>query len=88
MSVSGFHHHLIAVTAMSPLQFQKRLRLQDARRLMLGDRLDAETAAYRVGYRKAARFNREYESPFGLPPMRDIEQLRGTTRDGISPAAE
>lgn len=76
MSVSGFHHHFKAVTAMSPLQFQKRLRLQEARRLMLGENLDAATAAYRVGYNNAAHFNREYKSVFGAPPMRDVQRLR------------
>jgi AraC-like DNA-binding protein len=62
MSVSGLHHHFKAVTAMSPLQFQKRLRLQEARRLMLSEDLDAASAAYRVGYRDASHFNREYKS--------------------------
>jgi AraC-like DNA-binding protein len=76
MSVSGFHHHFKAVTAMSPLQFQKRLRLQEARRLMLGEDLDAASAAYRVGYRDASHFNREYKSLFGVPPMRDVQRLR------------
>ncbi|MDX2159900.1 MAG: AraC family transcriptional regulator [bacterium] len=76
MSVSGFHHHFKAVTAMSPLQFQKRLRLQEARRLMLSENLDAAGAAYRVGYNNAAHFNREYKSVFGIPPMRDIQRLR------------
>lgn len=76
MSVSGFHHHFKAVTALSPLQFQKQLRLQEARRLMLGEGLDATRAAYRVGYLDASHFNREYKSFFGLPPMRDMEQLR------------
>ncbi len=80
MSVSGFHHHFKAVTAMSPLQFQKRLRLQEARRLMLGEGLDAASAAYRVGYHDAAYFNREYKGLFGLPPMRDLERLRQTAR--------
>jgi AraC-like DNA-binding protein len=84
MSVSGFHHHFKAVTAMSPLQFQKRLRLQEARRLMLGDGLDAASAASRVGYHNAAHFNREYKSLFGLPPIRDIDRLRRT----ISTAAD
>jgi AraC-like DNA-binding protein len=79
MSVSGFHHHFKAVTAMSPLQFQKRLRLQEARRLMLSDGFDAASAASRVGYHNAAHFNREYKSLFGLPPMRDVERLRSTT---------
>jgi AraC-like DNA-binding protein len=76
MSVSGFHHHFKTVTAMSPLQFQKRLRLQEARRLMLGEDLDAATAAYRVGYRDASHFNRQYKSLFGVPPMRDVQRLR------------
>ncbi|MFL5801163.1 MAG: AraC family transcriptional regulator N-terminal domain-containing protein [Roseiflexaceae bacterium] len=76
MSVSGFHHQFKAVTALSPLQFQKRLRLQEARRLMLGEHLDAASAGYRVGYDDASHFNREYKSLFGLPPMRDVERLR------------
>jgi AraC-like DNA-binding protein len=76
MSVSGFHHHFKAVTALSPLQFQKQLRLQEARRLMLGEDLDAASAAYRVGYRDASHFNREYKSLFGVPPMRDVQRLR------------
>lgn len=76
MSVSGFHHHFKAVTALSPLQFQKRLRLQEARRLMLSENLDATSAAYRVGYNDASHFNREYKSLFGIPPMRDVQQLR------------
>jgi AraC-like DNA-binding protein len=78
MSVSGFHHQFKAVTALSPLQFQKRLRLQEARRLMLGENLDATSAGYRVGYDDASHFNREYKSLFGLPPMRDVERLRET----------
>ncbi len=88
MSVSGFHHHFKAVTAMSPLQFQKRLRLQEARRLMLGEGLDATSVAYRVGYHDASHFNREYKSLFGLPPMRDMERLRGTAKESISLAAD
>src|SRR5438132_1835340 len=76
MSVSGFHHHFKAVTALSPLQFQKRLRLHEARRLMLGEDLDAASAAYRVGYHDASHFNREYKSLFGVPPMRDVQRLR------------
>jgi AraC-like DNA-binding protein len=67
MSVSGLHHHFKAVTALSPLQFQKRLRLLEARRLMLGEDLDAASAAYRVGYHDASHFNREYKSLFGAP---------------------
>jgi AraC-like DNA-binding protein len=80
MSVSGFHHHFKAVTALSPLQFQKRLRLQEARRLMLGEDLDAASAAYRVGYHDASHFNREYKSFFGVPPMRDVQRLREEAR--------
>jgi AraC-like DNA-binding protein len=76
MSVSGFHHHFKAVTAMSPLQFQKQLRLQEARRLMLGGALDAAGAGYRVGYDDASHFSREYKRLFGAPPMRDVERLR------------
>ena len=79
MSVSGLHHHFKAVTAMSPLQFQKRLRLQEARRLMLSEDLDAVSAAYRVGYQDASHFNREYKSLFGVPPMRDVQRLREET---------
>ena len=76
MSVSSFHHHFKAATAMSPLQFQKRLRLQEARRLMVGEALDATSAAYRVGYSDASHFSREYKSLFGAPPMRDVQRLR------------
>ncbi len=76
MSVSGFHHHFKAVTAMSPLQFQKQLRLQEARRLMLGEDLDAASAGYRVGYGDASHFTREYKRLFGAPPVRDVERLR------------
>ena len=76
MSVSGFHHHFKAVTAMSPLQFQKQLRLQEARRLMLGEDLEAANAASRVGYHDASHVNREYKSLFGVPPIRDIQRLR------------
>src|SRR5437870_430786 len=81
MSVSVFHHHFKAVTAMSPLQFQKRLRLQEARRLMLSEDLDAASAAYRVGYQDASHFNREYKSLFGVPPMRDVQRLREAAQD-------
>lgn len=81
MSVSSLHHHFKAVTAMSPLQFQKRLRLQQARRLMLGEDLDAASAAYRVGYQDASHFNRDYKSLFGVPPMRDVQRLREETQN-------
>jgi AraC-like DNA-binding protein len=76
MSTSGFHAHFKAVTAMSPLQFQKQLRLQEARRLMIGEHLDAAEAGYRVGYEDPAYFSRDYKRHFGEPPMRDVERLR------------
>jgi len=79
MSVSGFHHHFKAVTAMTPLQFQKQIRLQEARRLMLGEDLDAAGAGYRVGYGDASHFTREYKRLFGAPPVRDVERLREAT---------
>jgi AraC-like DNA-binding protein len=81
ISPSGFHHHFKALTAMSPLQFQKQLRLQEARRLMLGEGLDAASAGYRVGYDDASYFNREYKKLFGEPPMRDVERLRESPRE-------
>jgi AraC-like DNA-binding protein len=77
MSVSSFHHQFKSATAMSPLQFQKQLRLQEARRLMLGEGFDAATAGFRVGYEDASHFNREYKRLFGAPPMRDVGRLRG-----------
>jgi AraC-like DNA-binding protein len=76
MSVSGFHAHFKAVTAMSPLQFQKHLRLQEARRLMLNENLDAGEAGYRVGYDDQSHFSREYKRHFGEPPVRDVERMR------------
>lgn len=82
MSISGLHHRFKAVTAMSPLQFQKRLRLQEARRLMLSENFDAVSAAYRVGYHDPAYFNREYKSLFGVPPIRHVQRLREEVRVG------
>ena len=76
MSVSGFHHHFKSVTAMSPLQFQKQIRLQEARRLMLGEDLDAASAGFRVGYEDPSYFSRDYKKLFGAPPQRDIVNLR------------
>jgi AraC-like DNA-binding protein len=71
MSVSSLHHHFKAVTAMSPLQYQKQLRLQEARRLMLLEDIDVAMAAHRVGYESASQFSREYSRFFGAPPLRD-----------------
>jgi len=76
MSTSTFHHHFRALTAMSPLQYQKRLRLDEARRLMLTERLDAASAAFQVGYESSSQFSREYNRLFGAPPLRDITNLR------------
>jgi len=76
MSTSTFHHHFRSMTALSPLQYQKQLRLQEARRLMLAERLDAATAAFRVGYESPSQFSREYNRLFGAPPLRDINSLR------------
>ena len=80
MSPSTFHHHFRALTAVSPLQYQKWLRLNEARRLMLTERLDATTAAFQVGYESPSQFSREYSRLFGAPPMRDIHTLREITR--------
>jgi AraC-like DNA-binding protein len=76
MSVSSFHHHFKAITAMSPLQYQKQLRLQEARRLMLEERLDAGGAGHKVGYESQSQFSREYARHFGEPPARDIGRVR------------
>lgn len=76
MSVSSFHQHFKAVTSMSPLQFQKVLRLQEARRLMLSTMVDAGTASWRVGYQSASQFSREYGRFFGSAPTKDIARLR------------
>ena len=75
LSVSAFHNHFRSVTAMSPLQFQKRMRLNEARRLMLANNLDASRAAFEVGYESPSQFSREYSRLFGAPPMRDIKKL-------------
>jgi AraC-like DNA-binding protein len=76
VSVSSFHRQFKAVTSMSPLQYQKALRLQEARRLMLTTRLDAGSASRRVGYVSASQFSREYARFFGAAPMKDIQRLR------------
>jgi AraC-like DNA-binding protein len=76
MGVSTLRHHFRALTAMRPLQYQKKLRLQMARQRMLMDGMDATSAAYEVGYESVSQFNREYSRFFGQPPMRDIKTLR------------
>jgi AraC-like DNA-binding protein len=76
MSPSSFHQHFKAVTSMSPLQYQKQLRLQEARRLILSQSLDAATAGHTVGYDSPSQFSREYARLFGQPPLRDIARLK------------
>jgi AraC-like DNA-binding protein len=76
MSPSSFHQHFKAVTAMSPLQYQKRLRLTEARHILLSENVDAASTAYRVGYQSVSQFSREYARMFGAPPIRDIEGIR------------
>lgn len=81
MSPSSLHHHFRQLTAMSPLQYQKWLRLSEARRLMLNERQDAASAAFRVGYESPSQFSREYSRLFGVPPRRDVEGLRRRADD-------
>jgi AraC-like DNA-binding protein len=76
MSPSSLHHHFRAVTALSPLQYQKQLRLQEARRLLLGGRLDVAGAAHRVGYESASQFSRDYSRHFGAAPSHELQRLR------------
>lgn len=83
LSVSTLHHRFKAVTALSPLQYQKRLRLQEARRLMLSEGLDASLAAHRVGYGSPSQFSREYRRLFGAPPLRDVSGLRQGPRASV-----
>ena len=76
MSTSTFYERFKGVTGMTPLQFQKEVRLQEARRLLLADDLDAATAGYRVGYNDPSHFSRDYKRLFGAPPVQDVERLR------------
>lgn len=78
MSVSAFHHHFRKVTTMTPLRFQKNLRLTEARRLMLVENFDAASAAFEVGYESPSQFSREYSRLFGAPPLRDIKNLHNS----------
>ena len=82
MSAATFHHHFRQLTAMSPLQYQKWLRLNEARRLMLNEHQDVSSAAFKVGYESPSQFSREYSRLFGVPPKRDVATLRG--RAGVS----
>jgi len=84
LSVSAFHTNFRAVTAMSPLQFQKKMRLSEARRLMFTEHKDASTAAFEVGYESPSQFSREYSRLFGAPPKRDIRSLDRMSASGAS----
>jgi AraC-like DNA-binding protein len=84
MSTSTFHHHFRTLTAMSPLQYQKWLRLNEARRLMLIENQDAATVAFQVGYESPSQFSREYSRLFGEPPLRDITNLRQMTANEMA----
>ena len=84
MSPSSLHEHFRAVTAMTPIQFQKQLRLQNARSLMLVEDLDVTTTAFRVGYESASQFSREYRRHFGEPPARDIARLRASSGQAMA----
>jgi AraC-like DNA-binding protein len=83
MAVSTLHHHFRALTAMSPLQYQKQIRLQAARARMLADDVDAATVAFEVGYESASQFNREYSRLFGHPPIRDVRTLRSPSAPSL-----
>jgi AraC-like DNA-binding protein len=87
MGVSTLHHQFRALTAMSPLQYQKQLRLQAARERMLMDGVDASSAAYEVGYESISQFSREYSRFFGQPPMRDVKSLRSASAANVGPSA-
>jgi AraC-like DNA-binding protein len=88
MSTSSLHHRFKALTAMSPVQFQKHLRLHEARRLMLTDGLDASAAAHRVGYESSSQFSREYRRLFGAPPRTEIRNLTGRNLTGLMSSSE
>jgi AraC-like DNA-binding protein len=86
MGVSTLHHQFRALTAMSPLQYQKQLRLQNARQRMLMDGIDATSVAYEVGYQSASQFSREYSRFFGQPPMRDVKAIRDASLEANTAA--
>jgi AraC-like DNA-binding protein len=84
MSVSSLHHHFKAVTATTPMQYQKLLRLHEARRLMLMEFLDVGTAGYRVGYQSPSQFSREYSRMYGMSPLRDVGEMQRTMAAQLS----
>jgi AraC-like DNA-binding protein len=83
MSVSVFHRRFKAVTGLSPLQYQKHLRLHEARRRLVTDRAEAATVGYAVGYESASQFSREYRRLFGAPPRRDAGALQSLVDTGL-----
>jgi AraC-like DNA-binding protein len=87
MSASSFHQHFKMLTSMSPLQYQKQLRLLEARRLMVADGINAANAAYRVGYESASQFSREYARMFGTPPKKDALEHRAQPVPDVAGAA-
>jgi AraC-like DNA-binding protein len=87
MAVSTFHHNFRTLTTMSPLQYQKQIRLQAARARMLADDVDARTVAFEVGYESVSQFNREYSRLFGQPPIRDARHLRSPGSPGLESIA-
>jgi AraC-like DNA-binding protein len=87
MSASTFYQHFKSVTALSPLQFQKQLRLQEARRLLVSEGADAASASFAVGYSSPQQFNREYARLFGAPPQRDASRLRASNGGAIAASA-
>jgi AraC-like DNA-binding protein len=84
MSTSTLHHHFKALTSMSPLQYQKQLRLQAAQQRMLIEGLDAANAAFSVGYESASQFNREYSRFFGLPPIKHLRATESTHHRNVT----
>lgn len=83
MSIPSFHRHFKEITTMSPLQFQKQLRLQEARRLLISESANAADAAFRVGYESPTQFNREYSRMFGLPPKEDMKRLKWLNEQSV-----
>ena len=89
MSASAFHRQFKALTSMTPLQYQKQLRLLEARRLMISDAIRVEAASFQVGYESPSQFSREYARMFGAPPKRDAKQMQTALReDRVSAGAE
>ncbi len=84
MSTSSFHFHFKHRTGMTPLQYQKWLRLNEARRVMLIEMVDASEAAFRVGYESPSQFSREYHRLFGLSPLKDIQHLKESETERVS----